>query len=164
MRTRAVAVLACVAVLTGIATIAAAFSTHHAVRGTFYGKLATGGDPDAQGANSQAKAGLGPASYDAYLAAAEAYPAAAISPATAASAENTFAAIAAQGGNSQGNGPQWQQVGPTQNGTQPGVTAFSGATNNTASRITALVVSPDCGKGNNGNSQGNDNNQGNDNG
>lgn len=159
MRTRAVAVLACVAVLTGIATIAAAFSTHHAVRGAFYGKLATGGDPDAQGANSQAKAGLGPASYDAYLAAEQAYPAAAISPATAARAENTFDAIAAQGGNSQGNGPQWKQVGPTQNATQPGVTAFSGATNNTASRITALVVSPDCGKGNNGNGQGNDNGQ-----
>src|SRR5215471_3147622 len=159
MRTRAVAVLACVAVLTGVATIAVASSSHHAVRGTFYGKLATGGDPDAQG-NSQTKAGLGPASYDAYLAAEEAYPAAAVSPATAARAEQTFDAIAAQGGNSQGNGPQWQQLGPTQNGTQPGVTAFSGATNNTASRITALVVSPDCGRSN-GNSQGNDNNQGN---
>ena len=28
--------------------------------------------------------------------------------------------------------------------TQPGVTSFSGATNNTASRITALVVDPNC--------------------
>ena len=34
--------------------------------------------------------------------------------------------------------------------TQPGVTAFSGATNNTASRVTALVVSPDCGSKGNG--------------
>ena len=33
----------------------------------------------------------------------------------------------------------------SENATQPGVTAFSGATNNTASRITALVVDPDCG-------------------
>ena len=31
------------------------------------------------------------------------------------------------------------------NGTEPGVLAFSGTTNNTASRTTALVVSPDCG-------------------
>jgi hypothetical protein len=30
------------------------------------------------------------------------------------------------------------------NATQPGVTSFSGATNNTASRITALVVDPAC--------------------
>ena len=60
MRTRAVAVLACVAVVTGIATIAVAFSAHHAARGTFYGKLAVGGDPDAQASNNQATPGLGP--------------------------------------------------------------------------------------------------------
>jgi len=163
MRTRAVAVLACVAVVTGIATIAVAFSAHHAARGTFYGKLAVGGDPDAQASNNQATPGLGPTTYDQYLQAEQAYPAASVPPAFADRAQATFDAIAAQDGNSQGNGmgPQWQLYGPKTNATQPGVTAFSGATNNTASRTTALVVSPDCGaKSNNGNGQGNDNGQG----
>ena len=35
-------------------------------------------------------------------------------------------------------------LGPQMDATQPGVTSFSGATNNTASRITALVVDPKC--------------------
>jgi hypothetical protein len=41
-------------------------------------------------------------------------------------------------------------VGPLSNATQPGVTSFSGATNNTASRTTALLVDPSCGGSGNG--------------
>ena len=147
MRTRAVAVLACVAVLTGIATIAAAFSTHHAARGTFYGKL-SGGEPEAQAANSQATPGEGALNYDQYLAAEQAYPAASVPQSFAANAEATFDAIAAKDakvGDPKAKGKKWQFIGPKQNATQPGVTAFSGAENNTASRITALVVDPGCG-------------------
>ena len=66
----------------------------------------------------------------------------------AAKAEATFEGIAAKdakAGDPKGKGHKWQLVGPKENATQPGVTAFSGATNNTASRITALAVDPDCG-------------------
>src|SRR6185312_12303408 len=114
---------------------------------SFSGKLAAG-DPDAQGASSRATPGLGPTTFDAYLAAERAYPAGAISPAIAARAETTFAGIAAKDGKSgdpKGKGHKWQLYGPKHDAVQPGVTAFSGATNSTASRITALVVDPDCG-------------------
>ena len=61
-------------------------------------------------------------------------------------AEVTFDAIAqqdAQKGDPNSKGHKWALVGPLNNATQPGVTAFSGATNNTASRTTALLVDPD---------------------
>src|SRR5262249_24576653 len=107
-------------------------------------------DPDAQVGSSWAKPGLGPTSYDAYLAAQRTYPAVEIPPAIAAKAEATFAGIAAQNGqgaDSNRQGPRWQQFGPTENATEPGVLAFSGATNNTASRTTALAIDPNCGAG-----------------
>jgi hypothetical protein len=103
----------------------------------------SGGDPDSM-ANTP---GLGPAGFDAYQAAAEAYPANTVPPALAQRAADTFAAIAAadaKNGDPKSAGHNWHQFGPRQDATQPGVTAFSGATNSTASRITALVVSPDC--------------------
>ena len=140
--------LAGVAVLAGIATAAIAFSTGGSAKGTFVGKLAAGGEPDAVGANGQTRFSEGPATFDAYLAAERAYPAAAVPPSLTAQAESTFDAIAAKdakAGDPKGKGHKWKQYGPRENATQPGVTAFSGATNNTASRITALVVSPDCG-------------------
>jgi hypothetical protein len=42
------------------------------------------------------------------------------------------------------DGHKWKLYGPTENATEPGVLAFSGATNNTASRVTAMVADPDC--------------------
>jgi hypothetical protein len=103
------------------------------------------GDPDA----AQTTPGEAPfGGFEAYLAAQRTYPADEIPPAIAARAETTFEAIAkkdAKNGDPKGQGHIWQLYGPTENATQPGVTSFSGATNNTASRVTALVVSPDCG-------------------
>ena len=77
----------------------------------------------------------------------DAYPANAISPANVDRAEATFAAIANQDAKKgwSGGGQGWDLVGPQVNAVEPGVLAFSGATNNTASRTTALVVYPDCG-------------------
>jgi len=94
--------------------------------------------------------GEGPVSgFEALQAAIRTYPADVIPPQVTQVAEQTFEAIAkkdAQAGDPSSAGHKWTQYGPRQLATQPGVTSFSGATNNTASRVTALVVSPDCGK------------------
>jgi len=97
--------------------------------------------------------GLGPANAAAWESAIRTYPANAIPPAVVARAQATFTRIAkrdarlrAQGRSFLGDGGNWTQYGPRQLAVQPGVTSFSGATNQTASRITAFVVSPDCGK------------------
>jgi len=102
-----------------------------------------GGDPDSS-ANSP---GLGPVSYDAYMQAARTYPAGSIPASVTAQAEDTFSAIAAadaKNGDPKGAGHKWNLYGPKQNATEPGVISFSGATNNTASRVTALVADPNC--------------------
>ena len=118
-------------------------------RGTQAGKAAVlakageGGDADSAGDTP----GLGPVSFDAYQAAERTYPANVIPPAIAQHAEDTFAAIAAQDakhGDPKGAGHKWHFYGPRQNATEPGVISFSGATNNTASRVTVLVADPDC--------------------
>jgi hypothetical protein len=137
--------------IVGVAATAAIFAVVLAVTGgsstrphIYKAKLAAG-DPDA----ARATPGEGPiGGWDAYLAAARAYPANQIPPTVADRAEVAFDAIAAadaKRGDPKGKGHKWQQVGPKENANQPGVTSFSGATNNTASRTTALVVDPDCG-------------------
>src|SRR5437764_8425220 len=93
--------------------------------------------------------GLGPNTFDAYQAAELAYPANVIPPAIARRAGATFNAIAAhdtKSGDPKAGGKEWKFFGPKQDATQPGVLAFSGATNSTASRVTTLVVDPNCGK------------------
>lgn len=100
-------------------------------------------DPDSQADTP----GLGPNGFEAYQAAALAYPANTVSPALAQQAADTFASIAQQDakkGDPKADGRAWKQYGPRLDAVQPGVTAFSGATNSTASRITTLVVSPNC--------------------
>jgi hypothetical protein len=102
-----------------------------------------GSDADSAGDTS----GLGPVSFDAYQAAERTYPANVIPPAIAQRAEDAFNAIAAKdakNGDPKGAGHKWQFYGPKQNATEPGVISFSGATNNTASRITTLVADPSC--------------------
>src|SRR5205809_5286013 len=104
---------------------------------------AEGGDPDSSGDSP----GLGPVSFDAYMSAERTYPANVIPPAIAQRAEDTFNAIAgsdAKHGDPKGAGHKWRFYGPRQNATEPGVISFSGATNNTASRVTAMVADPDC--------------------
>jgi len=103
-----------------------------------------GADPDAM-ANTPGEGPLG--GYDAYLSAERTYPANVIPPAIAERAANTFDAIAvkdAKKGDPGAKGHTWKLYGPKQDAVQPGVTAFSGATNSTASRITAIAVDPDC--------------------
>jgi hypothetical protein len=98
--------------------------------------------------SSEATPGEGPVgTLDDFLAAQRAYPADVVPPAVADQAEETFNAIAAKDahdGDPKAKG-KWDLYGPVVHATEPGVLAFSGATNDTASRTTALVVSPDCG-------------------
>jgi hypothetical protein len=111
--------------------------------------------PKVGGGESAAEAaGEGPVgSYDAYLAAARAYPARTLSPVLQARTRATFLRIARHdaragrlGRSFLAAGHKWKLYGPKQYALQPGVLAFSGATNVTASRTPALVVSPDCKK------------------
>jgi hypothetical protein len=106
----------------------------------FVGKFAEG-DPDTAGDD-----GLIGGFY-AYLSAARAYPADSVPVSVAINAKATFDRIAAadaQTGDPGAKGSNWSFFGPQQAGVQPGVTAFSGAQNTTASRTTAMVVAPDC--------------------
>jgi hypothetical protein len=104
-------------------------------------------------ASKQDTAGEGPLDgFEAYMSAQRTYPANVIPPAVVTQAAATFTKIAkkdANDGDPKAKGHKWELYGPKQDAVQPGVTAFSGATNSTASRVTALLVSPDCGsKGN----------------
>jgi hypothetical protein len=102
--------------------------------------------------SKEATAGEGPAGgYEAYRSATRTYPAKAIPPAVIARAKATFRRIARADARRIRSGrvfladaKKWKQYGPRVNATQPGVIAFSGATNNTASRTTGLVADPDC--------------------
>ena len=103
------------------------------------------GDPDSLATSP----GLGPNSFEAYLSAERTYPANVIPPAIASRAEAAFAALAAsdvKAGDPKGAGHKWRFYGPKENATQPGVTSFSGATNNTAARTVAIVIDPNCGE------------------
>src|SRR6266478_2569522 len=136
---------AALATLAGLAATLGTWSRHE----PFSSKFA-GGDPDAAQATSSATTpGEGPVGgWEAYLAAARTYPADVIPPAVVKNARATFernAAADAKNGDPGAKGHKWNLYGPTQAAIQPGVTAFSGATNTTASRVTALVVAPDCG-------------------
>ena len=110
------------------------------------------------GGEAAEAAGEGPVGgYDAYRAAARAYPAKNLSPLLRARlqarARATFVRIAradaraARAGRGFFDaGHKWKLYGPKEYAVQPGVLAFSGATNVTASRVTSIVVSPDCKK------------------
>jgi hypothetical protein len=109
--------------------------------------LKTGGDPDAPFKSRRTTPGEGPiGGYEAYKSAARTYPADVIPPWMVENAKSTFNKIALNG-DPQGNN-HWNSYGPIQHSVQPGVLAFSGATNTTASRDTALVIAPTCVPGN----------------
>jgi hypothetical protein len=144
-RTVVGAALLTAAALTALALVVA---TGGSSREHFTSKLA-GGDPDALQAGSRATTpGEGPiGGFDAYLSAERTYPANVIPPAVVQQARATFNRIArkdAKLGDPRADGHAWKLYGPKQDATQPGVLAFSGATNSTASRVTALLVSPSC--------------------
>jgi len=98
-------------------------------------------DPDAARSKVDGP-GTGPTAYEGYLSAERTYPATFIPPAIAQHAEATFNRIAAEGAS--GGSADWTQVGPRTNALEPGVVAFSGANNTTASRITAMVIARTC--------------------
>ena len=112
----------------------------------FVSKFA-GGDPDRQ-ANSATTPGEGPiGGWEAYKAAARTYPADEIPPQVVENAKATFMRIAnadAQKGDPGAKGHKLNFYGPLMSAIQPGVTSFSGATNTTGSRVTAMLVAPDC--------------------
>jgi hypothetical protein len=107
--------------------------------------------------SKETTAGEGPAAgYEAYRSAARTYPANTISPAIVARAKATFGRIAKRDARLRASqrarhlrsflwgGPKWHLYGPRKYAVEPGVLAFSGATNVTASRTVALVADPDC--------------------
>ena len=103
------------------------------------------GDPDAQGSETATRARARSGGYDAFISAQRTYPAEEIPPTLAQKARATFKQIAKNG--DPGNN-HFYRYGPQQDAVQPGVLAFTGATNTTASRVTALVIAPTCGSGN----------------
>jgi hypothetical protein len=107
--------------------------------------------------SKETTAGEGPVGgFEAYRSAARTYPANTIPPAVVARAKATFVRIAKRDARLRANlrahhvrsflsnGPKWKLYGPRKYAVQPGVTAFNGATNVTASRTVALVADPDC--------------------
>jgi hypothetical protein len=94
--------------------------------------------------------------FEAYRSAARTYPANTIPPAIVARAKATFGRIAKRdaklraklrAGHARGflaAGPKWHLYGPRKDAVQPGVLAFNGATNVTASRSVALIADPNC--------------------
>jgi len=118
------------------------------------GKIA--GDPDAVLRRARTTPGEGPVGgYEAYKSAARTYPANVIPPSMVQNAKKTFDKIATQTAAqaatqiaAQAAPTSWQSYGPLQNSIEPGVLAFSGATDATASRDTALVIAPTCVPGN----------------
>src|SRR5438874_1907071 len=113
------------------------------------------GDPDEVMKSARTRPSEGPVGgYEAYKSAARTYPANVIPASMVQNAKNTFEKIATQTSQMMATqsestiSNQWQRYGPLQNSIQPGVLSFSGATNATASRDTALVVAPTCVPGN----------------
>jgi len=102
--------------------------------------------------SKETTAGEGPAAgYEAYRSATRTYPATAIPPAVVKRAKATFTRIARadarrirSGRTFLSDADKWSLYGPTENARQPGVTAYSGATNDTAARTVALVADPSC--------------------
>jgi hypothetical protein len=130
------------------ATLAAGLGGDGSAYVRFKSKFA-GGDPDAvaQRGSAPATPGEGPVGgWEAYRAAERTYPADTISPQIVAKARATFAKIA-QAGSSQGNN-HWEPYAPLSIAQQPGVIAFSGSTDTTASRVTAMLIAPTCTPGN----------------
>ena len=116
------------------------------------GIIPKAGEADAAGENSAAEVVReGPTSFEQWRAQSRTYPAKAVPAKVVARARATFNRIAARDARRLAHsrrllvdGTKWKLYGPTENATEPGVISFSGATNNTASRVTALVADPDC--------------------
>src|SRR6476469_2484423 len=105
------------------------------------------GDPDAGSTSARTTPGEGPVGgYEAYKSAVRTYPANVIPPSMVQNAKNTVNKIAAQG--DPGGNNHWKSYGPLQNAIEPGVLAFTGKTDTTATRSPVLVIAPTCVPGN----------------
>jgi hypothetical protein len=106
-----------------------------------------GGDSDAVLRSARTIPSEGPiGGYEAYKSAARTYPANVIPPSMVENAKKTFFKILKQGDPKNNN--FWMPYGPVQNAIEPGVLAFTGKTDTTASRVTALVIARTCVPGN----------------
>src|SRR5438270_8038975 len=105
------------------------------------------GERDAESTSARTTPGEGPiGGYEAYKSAARTYPANVIPPSMVQNAKNTFLKIAKQGDPKNNN--FWLSYGPRQTAIEPGVLAFTGKTDTTATRVTALVIASTCVTGN----------------
>src|ERR671937_252749 len=141
-------VLAAVVLLAGALTLSLVLLTRGSA-GTGHAFVSKLG----QGENAAETPGLGPTSYEAFRQAMRTYPAKVIPVSVTRRAKATFIKIAradARALKRSGrrhllwNNHEWKLYGPRTDAVQPGVTSFSGATNTTASRVTALITDPDC--------------------
>ncbi|HEX6489892.1 MAG TPA: hypothetical protein VF002_00810 [Gaiellaceae bacterium] len=130
----ALAVIAAILGLTGLTGSAARADR------ALPGYVKTPGESDSSIA---ATPGVGPNAAEAYLSAERTYPANVIPASFVQNAAATFDRIANQPDN-EGGGGEWNHYGPLVNAIQPGILSFTGATTPTASRITALAISPNC--------------------
>ena len=106
-------------------------------------KLKIAGEPDAISTSARTTPGEGPVGgYEAYKSAARTYPANVIPVSMVQNAKNTFLKIAKQGDPKNNN--FWLSYGPRQTAIEPGVLSFTGKTDTTATRSTALVIAPTC--------------------
>src|SRR6266699_1517654 len=135
-------VLAAMVLLAGALTLSLVLLTRGSAGSgqTFVSKLG-------QSESAAETPGLGPNSYEAYLQAQRTYPANVIPASISARAKATYKRIARADARRLKNGRsfladqnQWKLYGPRVDAIQPGVTSFSGATNATASRVTALLA------------------------
>ena len=138
---------AAILLVAGVALFAAFGQSNGDAQADGWSVTKLGNDPDARDASSQADTpGEGPLDgAEAYFSAVRSYPADEIPPTISHTAKLTFDAIAKKGDS--GNN-HWYSYGPKQSAVEPGVLAFSGATNTTASRVTAMVIAPTCAPGN----------------
>jgi hypothetical protein len=159
-RTRTGVLTATLLLLAGALALFLVLYTGRTSEREFTPKFAHGESPadvgESDGESAAETPGEGPAGgWDAYMAAARAYPAKTLSPLLRAQlqtrAKATFLRIgradaraARRGRGFDDAGHKWKLYGPRQYALQPGVLAFSGATNITASRTTSILVSPDC--------------------
>src|ERR671934_242220 len=141
-------VLAAVVLLAGALTLSLVLLTRGSA-GTGHAFVSKLG----QSENAAETPGLGPTSYEAFRQAMRTYPAKVIPVSVTRRAKATFIKIAradARALKRSGrrhllwNNHEWKLYGPRTDAVQPGVTSFSGATNTTASRVTALITDPDC--------------------
>ncbi len=145
--TRAIVVTALALVVVAAGLVAAV--TRNSTASSALRLKATRGDIDSGGtAAARPRGGSEGLAAEDYRASIRAYPAAQVAPAWLQNERATFGRLAARTPEAAPNPGLlnvWQDYGPQQHATEPGILNFSGATYHTASRTAALAISPTCG-------------------